>query len=118
MLETNSEKMFAGLIILVALLLAYLLMNMPQPTGEGYCTMDCDSGTGFVPYPEGSTWDLSDICESGCDCCEITSVSQSITQDGWNVGYKCCNCVGSESLDLPDCEGPFGFIYKFLGRCK
>jgi len=118
MFETNSEKAFAGLIILVAFLLLYLLMTMPVPTAEGYCTMDCSQGTKDIDYQSGGDISLNDICPSSCDCCEIYKVEQNVVMDGWTIYYKCCNCVGSSELGLPECQGAFGWLYNALGRCR
>lgn len=112
MLETNSEKTFAGIIIFVALLLIYLLLSMPTPTAEGYCVSDCTRHTMNVDYPH---FDSEQICGLGC---YAEYVHESVTMQGFTVGCICCDCVGSNDLELPDCEPPLGFIYKILGRCK
>lgn len=115
MLETNSEKAFAVVIIVAALLLVYLLINMPTPTSEGYCTSDCTTKTVSMDYVDYPHFNAIEICGSGC---LIESIQENIVMQGYTVTCKCCNCVGSNNLDLPDCEPPLGFIYNFLGRCK
>jgi hypothetical protein len=114
MLETNSEKAFAGVIIVVALLLAYLLMTMPTPTAEGYCTNQCESSVAYSndPYVDSS---LLCGCENG-----IVKVEQNYDTThnyDFKIFCKCCVCVGSSDLELPECEGPFGFLFRMLGRC-
>jgi hypothetical protein len=105
---------------LVAAVLLYILWMIPAPTATGSCGMSCTVDTVLVPYESGTDIDLSGVCPSTCDCCEITSVSWSITQDGWDVDYKCCNCQGSTQLALQKCSdlGFLGPVYRFLGWCK
>jgi hypothetical protein len=110
----DPDKYFIGAIGLVALLLLYLLVNVPQPTAEGYCTFECDS---HIVYSDTPYIDWT-ICGGGCLIESIAENYDTTHPEEFKVVCKCCECVGSHDLELPDCEPPLGFIFRLLGRCK
>lgn len=116
MLETNTEKALTGLLLIAALFLLYVLVYAPQPTAEGYCTNDCTTSVQYTNDPYVNSYKICG-CENG-----IVSVERDydVTQYEFKVNCKCCNCVGSSSLELPDCAdmGSLGYIYGFLGMCE
>ena len=94
-----------------------LALWMAPKASTGTCTMSCTAGVVFIEYDDWESGTVTSICPAGCDCCEITAVNLHVALDGWDVSYKCCNCVGSEG-GLPDCEMPMGFIHQIFGLCK
>lgn len=118
MLETNTEKGLAGLLFLAVLFLLYVLVYAPQPTAEGYCTNDCTTSVKYSNDPYVNS-QLICGCENG-----IVNVEQNydtaFAQYAFKVNCKCCSCVGSGALALPDCAemGILGYIYGLFGMCE